>query len=150
MKNKCEKSKLQPTNIRYAAYRLSRDAEAFIYKENNTIQVFFFWRCFEKEREWDEEENERGRERKCGRKRAREREKWLQNSATRRVSETLWDLKQWCPVDDERRELLAEYSTQWCIQSRPVGSDPRVGDGLVWNPLPMAFKYTFLDRMQRS
>ena len=33
---------------------------------------------------------------------------------------------------------------------RPAGSDPRVGDGLVWNPLPMAFKYTFLDRMQRS
>ena len=33
---------------------------------------------------------------------------------------------------------------------RPAGSDPRVGDGLVWNPLPMAFKYTFLYRMQRS
>ena len=33
---------------------------------------------------------------------------------------------------------------------RPAGSDPRVGDGLVWNPLPVAFKYTFLDRMQRS
>ena len=33
---------------------------------------------------------------------------------------------------------------------RPAGSDPRVGDGLVWNPIPMAFKYTFLDRMQRS
>ena len=32
---------------------------------------------------------------------------------------------------------------------RPAGSDPRVGDGLVWNPSPMAFKYTFLDRMQR-
>ena len=32
----------------------------------------------------------------------------------------------------------------------PAGSDPRVGDGLVWNPIPMAFKYTFLDRMQRS
>ena len=33
---------------------------------------------------------------------------------------------------------------------RPAGSDPRVGDGLVWNPIPMAFEYTFLDRMQRS
>ena len=32
---------------------------------------------------------------------------------------------------------------------RPAGSDPRVGDGLAWNPWPMAFKYTFLDRMQR-
>ena len=28
-------------------------------------------------------------------------------------------------------------------------SDPRVGDGLVWNDLPMAFKYTYtLGRMQ--
>ena len=36
------------------------------------------------------------------------------------------------------------------VALRPAGSDPRVGDGLVWNPLPMAFKYTFLDRMQRS
>ena len=33
---------------------------------------------------------------------------------------------------------------------RPAGSDPRVGDGLVWNPLPVAFKYTILERMQRS
>ena len=33
---------------------------------------------------------------------------------------------------------------------RPAGSDPRVGDGLVWNPIPRVFKYTFLDRMQRS
>ena len=33
---------------------------------------------------------------------------------------------------------------------RPAGSDPRVGDGLVWNPLAMAFKYTFLDRIQCS
>ena len=33
---------------------------------------------------------------------------------------------------------------------RPAGSDPRVGDGLVWNPKPMAFEYTFLDGMQRS
>ena len=33
---------------------------------------------------------------------------------------------------------------------RPAGSDPRVGDGLVWNPVPMAIKYIFLDRMQRS
>ena len=32
---------------------------------------------------------------------------------------------------------------------RPAGSDPRVGDGLVWNPIPMAFEYIFLDRMQR-
>ena len=31
---------------------------------------------------------------------------------------------------------------------RPAGTDPRVGD--VWNPLPVAFKYTFQDRMQRS
>ena len=30
------------------------------------------------------------------------------------------------------------------------GSGLSVGDGLAWNPLPMAFKYTFLDRMQRS
>ena len=36
------------------------------------------------------------------------------------------------------------------LELRPAGSDPRVGDGLVWNPLPKAFKYTFLDRMQRS
>ena len=33
---------------------------------------------------------------------------------------------------------------------RPAGSDPRVGDGLVRNPLPRAFKHTFVDRMQRS
>ena len=33
---------------------------------------------------------------------------------------------------------------------RPAGIDPRVGDGFVWNPIPMAFEYTFLDRMQRS
>ena len=42
--------------------------------------------------------------------------------------------------------VIDENGHSWL---RPAGSDPRVGDGLAWNTWPMAFKYTFLHRMQR-
>ena len=47
---------------------------------------------------------------------------------------------------------LPKITFSWFAEKhfRPAGTDPKVGDGLVWNPLPMAFKYTFLDRMQCS
>ena len=49
-----------------------------------------------------------------------------------------------------KRFNMEIYTGSPRVNLRPADSDPRVGDGLVWNPLPMAFKYTFPDRMQRS
>ena len=56
--------------------------------------------------------------------------------------------------EKEREKLDSTYPQERLFKKsmflRPAGNDPRVGDGLVWNPIPMAFKYTFLDRMQHS